>query len=81
MTLPKPDCKNGYTADQLIKILTPSEMEAFSTYMRGQTMTLCEGRIWSHELEKYIPSNCGPHGPVVYTCDLERFLQGLPPLD
>jgi hypothetical protein len=81
MPLPTPKCKYGYPADQLQQILTPTLMEAFSTHMRGQTMTLCEGQEYSHELKKYIPTNCGPHGPVAYPWDLENFLKGRPPLD
>jgi hypothetical protein len=81
MNLPKPKCRYGFTTDQLTQILGPTQLETFSDYMRGQTMTLCEGKEWSQELNKYIPTNCGPHGPIVYLQDLESFLEGRPPLD
>jgi hypothetical protein len=80
MGLPKPECKSGYTARQITEITGANE-SSFWEYMRGQTMTICDGQQYSHELQKYIPTNCGPHGSVVYPWDLERFLKGLPPLD
>ena len=80
MTLPKPECRWGYTEKQIAEIIGANE-PAFWEYMRGQTVMGCDGREYSHKLQKYIPTNCGPHGTIVYPWDLERFLKGLPPLD
>lgn len=49
--------------------------------MSGQTVSLCDGKSWNYEKMEYEPAGCGPHGPVVYSWDLTRFLDGLPIID
>lgn len=76
----KPRCRYGYTEEQ-VRTIMGDRMEAFNKWFYGQTGTICEGREYSHELEKYVPTGCGPHGYVVYPWDVERFLGGKVPLD
>jgi len=81
MKLPATECKYGYTEKQISEIIGLERLVEFNDFMRGQTVCLCEGRAYSHELKKYIPTNCGPHGTVVYPWDVAQFLAGRPPLD
>ena len=78
-TLPDPACRSGYPDSQLLEILG-DRFDEFGHYMRDRTVTLCEGHYWDHVFEKYVQDGCGPHGPVVYPWDLERFLEGRPPV-
>ncbi len=79
--LPTPDCESGYTKAQLDQILRNRRME-FTTWMGGQTQSLCEGRKYNHETKEYEEACNGvAHGPVVYPWDLKRFLDGLPIID
>ncbi len=78
--LPTPLCKFGYPEEQLHEILGDKFVE-FSHWMAGQTVTICDGQEYDHEAKAYKPTNCGPHGPVVYAWDLSRFLEGKDPLD
>lgn len=81
MRLPDPECKYGYTSQQLEKILGVL-LPKFDKWMEGQTMCICDGRRYNVETRQYEPSECSvPHGTVVYPWDLERFLLKLPPLD
>jgi hypothetical protein len=73
--LPKPECKSGYTNNQLEQMLGARYKE-FMKWMYGQTMTLCDGKEYDHELKEYKNTNCGPHGAVVYPWDLKGFLDG-----
>lgn len=78
--LPSPDCETGYTRDQLREILG-NRFEEFDGWMYGQTVALCEGRKWNYYTKEYEETDCGPHGPVVYSWDLKRFLDGRPIID
>lgn len=78
--LPKPECGLGYTDSQL-KTILGSRYEEFMLWMRGQTVAICGGRFYDHEISEYRNTGCGPHGVVVYSWDLERFLLGLPIID
>lgn len=69
------ECKLGYPLDQVEQILG-AHADRFSEWMRGQTGAICEGQAWDHELKCYYPTNCGPHGPVVYGHDLRRWMAG-----
>lgn len=78
--LPKPECRYGYTTGQLRTILE-DRFEEFFKWMYGQTMSLCDGRSYNHETKEYEKGCDEPHGPVVYSHDLRRFLLGLPVID
>jgi hypothetical protein len=83
-SLPEPACPYGYTRKQIVEILaTSTRVEEFDKWMRGQTMSMCQGKSYNYEMRVYEPSACAgnAHGTVVYRHDLERFLQGLEPLD
>lgn len=75
-SFPLPDCPSGYPWFQIEQILDEDTFLEFKFWMRGQTMTLCEGRKYNHELRQYEPDECEktPHGGVVYLYDLHRFL-------
>ena len=79
--LPKPDCALGYTDAQLDEILGDRRAE-FDHWMRGQTIALCEGRLYDHDTREYYES-CGgvAHGAATYPWDVESFLAGLPVID
>lgn len=79
-TLPKPKCHLGYTELQLHEMLG-DRYEEFGRWMHGQTMAICDGRIYDHAAQQYLPYNCGPHGSIVYPQDVEQFLRGGGPLD
>ena len=76
----RPECKHGFTQGQLVDILGDRLVE-FKMWMRGQTIASCDGRLYNHGKKEYEPSGCGPHGFVVYSWDLERFLDGRPIID
>lgn len=73
-------CMYGFTYEDQERILG-DRLPEFSRWMRGQTITKCDGRQFNHATKKYEPDGCGPHGMVVYRSDLERFLAGLPVID
>lgn len=77
--IPRGKCRQGYTSDQIEEIV--SDKEDFWQWMRGQTMTICDGRSWNHTTGKYEQTGPGPHGSVVYSWDLKRYLAGLPVID
>lgn len=81
LNLPEPKCEYGYTYDQLEDVLGAG-LGDFGSWMRGQTMTLCEGRRYNHDTKEYEES-CGglAHGGIVYRWDLERYLEGRPIID
>lgn len=78
--LPEPDCQLGYTQPQLALIFDFG-LGAFQRWMRGQTIALCEGRLYDHDAKEYRMSGCGPHGAVVYPHDVRQYLAGGEPLD
>lgn len=83
MMLPEPLCSSGYPWYQIKEeILDAGELAKFSDWMYGQTMSICNGRRYSHETKEYQES-CGgvAHGGVVYPWDLQRFLAGRPIID
>lgn len=81
VALPEPECRLGYTYDQLVDILGDRIVE-FSRWMRGQTMVICDGLKYNHDTREYEKA-CGGvvHGVVVYPWDLKRFLDGRPIVD
>lgn len=76
----EPVCRLGVTQAELDEVLG-DRLSAFDRWMSGQTIALCTGERYDHEAKRYEPSGCGPHGPVVYRWDLERFLAGQPIID
>lgn len=79
-SLPKPECILGYPEIQVERILG-RQMSRFKEWMRGQTMGICDGRLYNHGKREYEGTGCGPHGVVAYASDLNAFLHGQPPLD
>lgn len=82
--LPPHECQHGYTDAEIRKYLRTSvQYENFCYYMHGQTMSICEGRLYNHETESYEPDECAnnPHGIVTYAWDLRRYTENLPPYD
>lgn len=75
-TFPQPDCPYGYSVAFIEEILDEETLQEFKFWMRGQTMSICGGRRYNHELRQYEPDECEktPHGGVVYLYDLHRFL-------
>lgn len=75
-TFPHPVCPGGYPWGQIEQILDEETFREFKFWMSGQTMMLCDGRKYNHELRVYETDECAetPHGGVVYPYDLHRFL-------
>lgn len=83
-TLTDPDCELGYSTDFLSSIFPLPDgrsLDDLMDWMRGQTMAVCDGQKYNHEEKKYEPTNCGPHGAVIYRWDLERFINRQPIID
>lgn len=81
--LRKPDCRLGYTAEQVKDILgSEVRYRQFLHWMEGQTTAICEGRSYNYDKREYEEA-CGakPHGTVYYKGDLLRFMAGLPIID
>ena len=79
--LPEAQCEMGYTRAQL-GIILGNELETFDSWMRGQTMAICEGKQYNHDTKEFEEMCHGVmHGPVVYSDDLSRYLAGLPIID
>lgn len=80
--LPLPECRGGYPWYQLEEIFSEDEVKQLHGWMYGQTMMLCEGRIWNSTTHEYEEAcNGDSHGPVVYPWDLKRWMRGLPIID
>jgi len=81
-TLPEPVCPLGYPRSQLEEFLG-DRLEAFTEWMRGQTVVICQGKRWSPEERRDVPTDCfgHPHNVVTYRHDVERYLAGKEPLD
>lgn len=73
IVLPDPECKAGYTRDQVREILGDN-LDEFDEFMVGQTQSVCDGQIWNHDEMTCQDSDCGPHGVVTYGIDIKRFL-------
>jgi hypothetical protein len=80
-SLPAPDCRLGYTRDQLHQILG-ARYDEFTQWMQGQTIAICEGREYNPQTKSHtIACNGARHGVVTYRADVLRFLEGGAPLD
>lgn len=73
--VPESPCHLGYPRDAVEQIFAEN-VARFDEWMRGQTVAICDGRRFDHEAAEYEPTNCGPHGVVVYEWDLRRYLAG-----
>ena len=60
----EPDCAYGYSWGLLEDELPPDIYQGLRSWMRGQTMALCDGSGRCPE----------GHGGVVYRYDFERFM-------
>jgi hypothetical protein len=80
----KQSCPQGLTGDDLAELFGDGErLREFNHWMRGQTMSVCDGREYNYAEKRYQPTKCAghPHGVVAYPWDVERFLLGLPVID
>lgn len=77
-----PECEGGYPTSQLEELMDTQQFKRLMLWMYGQTMMLCESKLYSHEDKTYHEA-CGgvAHGPVIYPWDLEGFLYASPILD
>lgn len=57
MHLKDPSCPQGYTTDDITNILGDRE-EKFWYWMRGQTMSICEGTTYDHNRKGYFSTEC-----------------------
>ncbi len=67
-------CKFGMIDSEVNERIPEHLSGRFNTWMNGQTMTICDGKRYNHEKLQYEDTGCGPHGPVTYSYDVERFL-------
>lgn len=74
------ECRFGVTDAELVARLG-DRYEEFQNWMYGQTLAICTGKQWNLEIKEYEPTNCGPHGMVVYEHDVKRFEDGRPIID
>lgn len=79
-SLPKPECRYGYTHAQIDAIMG-DRVNEFHRWMRGQTVSVCDGHEWNHDSQACELTGCGPHGVAIYRSDVEQFLRGGRPLD
>jgi hypothetical protein len=76
MKLPKPECKLGYTEDQIVDIFPDQEKRnKFYKWMSGQTCAICNREFYDYDRDEYYDSGCGPHGTIYYTQDVQRFIK------
>lgn len=80
MALPPPSCALGYTITDLEAIFdTEEEQKKFYRWMRGQTISLCQGKHDRFEPEeKRCPIS---HGLIYYVWDVKTYVAGGQPLD
>lgn len=72
----RPNCTMGYSWSQIRRILGPERMEEFEKWMHGQIPAVCDGQKYDYEAGRMVPTQCGPHGGVVYEGDFSRFMRG-----
>lgn len=68
-------CPLGLTETEVRDLMGERHAE-FMTYMRGQTLAVCNGTRYDFEAKQYEDTECiaEPHGIVVYPWDAQRFL-------
>lgn len=83
VTLPEPDCPMGYSEELLKEKLPAVQYEHLMHWMRGQTMCICTGKAYNHEMKVEYETEClvAPHGNVLYPWDVKRWMDGRGPLD
>jgi hypothetical protein len=64
--LPEPTCAIGYTEADVATILGPERLKHFERFMQARTYSACDGCTAG-----------GPHGGIVPTTDVFRFVRGL----
>lgn len=79
--LPPPDCSGGYSVTLLKQHMDGQQLARLNVWMTGQTMMFCTGKLYDHDKQEYIDDCETPHGAVIYSHDLERFLHALPIID
>jgi len=79
--LGNPDCIYGYSWNGLKDRLPSDRFNALRQWMVGQTVAICDGRSYDHVSREYSDTNCGPHGPVVYSHDLQGWTLAAPIID
>jgi hypothetical protein len=79
--LPEAECKFGYPMSQVPSVIGEEREEDFFKFIRGQTLASCSGKKYDSKKGRYVPTNCGPHGIVIYTVDVINFIKGLPVTD
>jgi hypothetical protein len=53
----EPSCPHGYTSEDIYKILGDDQDDLWY-FMRGQTMTLCDGTEYDHARKGYFTTAC-----------------------
>jgi len=73
---PNPSCPLGYTITDINNLLSFEQRNEFFRWMDGQTVGICEGRIYNYETKQFEPDECAgtPHGSIIYVGDLWRYL-------
>ena len=66
----KPECRGGYTDEQVRRIMGP-RYDEFQKWMYGQTFMICQGEAGCDRA----------HGSITYVTDIRTFLAGRAPLD
>lgn len=69
--MPEPICKYGYTQSQVDLIIGLARKDEFAEWMRGQTVSLCEGCDGTRLA----------HGFITYRSDVWRFINSMPVVD
>lgn len=78
--LSEPECSYGYPWSQLEREFDAEVVDHLRKWLRGQTMSVCDGRQYNHDTGEYEATGHA-HGGVVYRWDVERFLEGFPVID
>lgn len=80
--LPEPECEAGYPRTQLMEIMDPQQYARLDIWLYGQTLALCQGKLYDHETGEYEECCNGvSHGTVVYPTDVHRFIHARPVID
>lgn len=77
--LPEPDCPHGYPLEQLEEEMSSEQFHKFLRWVYGQTVLICNGEVYDHDIKKYGRSDCfdSPHGSVAYVWDVAQFMRGV----
>lgn len=75
------ECPMGYPLDELRVHMGAVPFLHLSQWLTGQTMMLCDGQRYDHDLGSYVKGCDVAHGPVVYAWDYKRWIEGGPIID